>query len=297
VSAGGFFLSRALTAADGAPEFDVTTVRGGAFAGMSTGDVQQNAVVALLSTHGLDRRAGDTLRAYLGSGGGLLVVAAPDVDASVLSALLGWQPALAAKDADAAGMLTVSDVRHPIFRPFDTLSANLGQVQFQHAWSIDPGRAWRVLARFTAGPPALLERSAGAGRVLLFASDVDRQWNDFPLHPSFVPFIQEAVRYLGARAELPASYAVADVPAGVPPAPGITSVAGRTITVNVDPRESSLERVMPEEFERLITRSDPPARPAAERRAEEAEARQGYWRYGLMLMIGVLVAEAFVGSR
>ena len=48
-----------------------------------------------------------------------------------------------------------------------------------------------MIARFSNGTPALLERPAGQGRVVLFASDIDRRWNDFPLHPAFVPFALE----------------------------------------------------------------------------------------------------------
>ena len=36
----------------------------------------------------------------------------------------------------------------------------------------------------------------GQGRVVLFASDLDRRWNDFPLHPSFVPFAMETLRHV-----------------------------------------------------------------------------------------------------
>jgi hypothetical protein len=75
-------------------------------------------------------------------------------------------------------------------------------------------------------------------------------------------------------------------------------VAGnRTLAINVDPRESSVDRVTPVEFQKLVTRSSGAGRPRAVRLAEQTEGQQNYWRYGLMLMLGVLVMEAFVGSR
>ena len=86
-----------------------------------------------------------------------------------------------------------------MFQPFDAVAANFGQVMFERAWQIDSSPAWRVVARYTNGGTALAERIGGAGRVLLFTSDVDRKWNDFPLNPAFVPFTQEVARYLGAR--------------------------------------------------------------------------------------------------
>jgi hypothetical protein len=294
----GFYLARALEAEDESGSgFAVRTVHGPEFAALPPADVGQYSVVAILSTHGLDRRVRDSLRAFLGAGGGLLIAAAPDVDPSVLSTILDWQPALAARDRGDAGVLAVSDLRHPIFRPFDAVAANLGQVSFQHAWQLLPAAPWRVIASYTQGMPALLERTAGQGRIVLFTSDLDRRWNDFPLHPAFVPFAQETVRYLGARAPETAMYLVADVPTGIPARPGIMQTEGRTLAVNVDVRESAIDRVTPAEFTSMVSRV--PARPLSQpaRAAEQTEARQGYWRYGLMLMLAALVAECFVGSK
>jgi hypothetical protein len=133
--------------------------------------------------------------------------------------------------------------------------------------------------------------------VLLLTSDVDRRWNEFPLHASFVPFAQETARYLGARAPVTAAFLVADVPSGVPARPGFAERDHRTIAVNVDPRESRVDRVTASEFQTLVTRTASQARPRAARLAAQTEGQQSDWRYGLMLMLGALVIEAFVGSR
>ena len=42
----------------------------------------------------------------------------------------------------------------------------------------------------------LLEKKEGEGRVLLLASGLDNLTNDFPLHPAFVPFVEQSARYL-----------------------------------------------------------------------------------------------------
>jgi Aerotolerance regulator N-terminal/von Willebrand factor type A domain len=297
-STSGFYLSRALLAeGDEGPDFGVQSVTGQTLSAMTAARLGEESAVAILSTHGLDRRAGDLLRGYLQSGGGLFVAASPDVDPAVLSTLLNWTPALAPKDVRHAGVLAATDLRHPVLRPFDAVAANFGQVAFDRAWQIDTRNGWRVVAQFTNGQAALAERTGGPGRVLLFTSDVDRRWNDFPLNASFVPFAQEAARYLGARAPVVASYLVADVPAGVAPRPGLADAAGRAIAVNVDPRESRIDRVTPSEFQTLVTRTASQARPRAERLAAQTEGQQNYWRYGLMLMLAALVIEAFVGSR
>lgn len=297
-STAGFYLSRALGADGGeGPDFDVRTLSGSAFTAMSESDIRDQSVVALLSTHGLDRRAGDRLRAYLAAGGGLFVAASADVDPTVLSTLLEWQPQLAPRDVRRARILAATDLRHPVFRPFDAVAANFGQVLFDRAWSLDAGAGWRVAAQFTDGSPALIERVQNGGRLMLFASDVDRRWNDFPLHPTFVPFTQEIARYLGARPSVTASYLVGDVPAGTPAVPGFTQVGARTVAVNVDPREASADRLTPVEFQKLVTRTTAGTRARVERLARETEGQQNYWRYGLMLLMATLVVEAFVGSR
>jgi Aerotolerance regulator N-terminal/von Willebrand factor type A domain len=297
-STAGFYLARALEAEDeSATGFAVRIVHGPEFAAMVPAEISQYPVIALLSTHGLDRRVRDLLHGFLAAGGGLLIAAAPDVDPSVLSTVLDWQPALTARDRADAGVLAISDLRHPIFRPFDAVAANLGQVSFQHAWQLQPVSAWRVIASYTQGMPALVERAAGQGRIVLFTSDLDRRWNDFPLHPAFVPFAQQTVRYLGARVAETAMYLVADVPAGVPARPGIMQAEGRTLAVNIDARESSIDRVTPSDFAALVTRTNAGSGAPPARVATQTEARQGYWRYGLMLMLAALVAECFVGSK
>ena len=57
----------------------------------------------------------------------------------------------------------------------------------------------KVLARFTNGAAALVEASIGAGRTLLFTSTLDRDWNDLPIHPGFLPLVQQTVRYLARK--------------------------------------------------------------------------------------------------
>jgi hypothetical protein len=69
----------------------------------------------------------------------------------------------------------------------------------------------RVLARFDDGSPALLERRAGSGRVLLWTSTLDLGWNDMPLKPVFLPFVHTTVRYLADFSEPPASLTVGQV--------------------------------------------------------------------------------------
>jgi hypothetical protein len=72
-------------------------------------------------------------------------------------------------------------------------------VRFFYALNVDPGAgpdAARVIVRLGDQTPLLLEKRIGEGRVVLLTSGLDNLTNDFPLHPAFVPFIEQTARYL-----------------------------------------------------------------------------------------------------
>jgi hypothetical protein len=73
---------------------------------------------------------------------------------------------------------------------------NWSGVKFYKAIKIDPGKA-RVVARLSDETPLLIDQQLGEGHVEVFASTFDNIDNDFPLHASFVPFIDQTARYLG----------------------------------------------------------------------------------------------------
>jgi hypothetical protein len=56
-----------------------------------------------------------------------------------------------------------------------------------------------VLARYTNGAAALVEATRGDGRLLLFTSTIDRDWNDLPIHTGYLPALQQAVRHLARK--------------------------------------------------------------------------------------------------
>ena len=80
-------------------------------------------------------------------------------------------------------------------------------MQFYQVVRVDPGNS-RVIARLTNQVPLLLEKQVGEGRVLVFTSTFDKIANDFPLHASFVPFVEETARYLGGQQEQSTNVAV-----------------------------------------------------------------------------------------
>jgi hypothetical protein len=292
----GYYIARALAAIGGAERdrIDVSTSTASA---VTTDDLTSSSAVVLLSTRALDRRGRDAIAGFVRAGGGLVIAGSPEVEATVVSAIFNWgTPMTGTIEMAASVALSPTDPRHPVFRPFGSLSANLGQVRFARAWRVAPD-GWEVAARFTDGNPALVERREGTGRVVLFASDFDRQWNDFPLHPAFVPFIIETVRYVSASRDYARDYIVGAAPSGAGSAPGVYRVGSdnRSIAVNVDPREGVTTAMRPQEFTERVEHVDTTGHSSGDMRSTHLEARQNYWRYGLLLMLAALVAESFVG--
>jgi len=95
-----------------------------------------------------------------------------------------------------AGSATVSigeiDTAHPALRGLDDLRS----AKFTRYVGVEPGADDRVLIRLDDGAPLLIERTVGAGRVLLFTSSLDREWNDLPVQPVFVPFVAGLANHL-----------------------------------------------------------------------------------------------------
>ncbi len=240
-------------------------------------------------------------------------MAGPEVDGAVLGELLGVGAAtLAAEPLPANGAvggrtgslphtLAPDDLRHPLFRAFEGNAAALGLPRFTRISNL--GGSCPPLARFTSGETALVECSVGGGRVLVFASDLDGRWNNFPRHATFLPFVQEAVAHLAGPRPPAAEYTVGDVPPGVPPQPGYVQVktasggGQRWVAVNVNPSEVDPARMSEAEFGAAITRLQEAARTEGQIGDRQREERQHIWQYVLAAMLAIMAVESVVGMR
>ena len=256
--------------------------------------------VLLVGTQGLDRQGRGWLFRFAEQGGGVLIVTGPTLDPALVADVVGPSLTLSLRPVEHEPplSLSVTDPRHPVFRAFGRVAGTLGQVRFDGTMQVDQ-TGGRVLARFSDGTPALTEYSVGNGRVLVFGSDLNNEWNDFPRRPTFVPFVHEVTRYLVGQREPRRDLFVADAPAGVDPQPGPVVVAGsgRRVVLNVDPRESDPARVTPDRFRSQMPVTTPPAASVQHTHAdaETREDEQGYWWYVLVIVAVVLVAEAWLG--
>jgi hypothetical protein len=207
-------------------------------------------------------------------------------------------------------------------------------VKFFYALNVDPAGA-RVIVRLGDQTPLLLEKRIGEGRVVLFTSGLDNLTNDFPLHPAFVPFIEQSARYLagserqgGARPvdaylelrnarEQAQGVEVTDPEGKRPLTLGEAASAqsfqlteagyyqlrlanGRQneVGVNPDPKESNLD-VIPDDVLALWQGSGGEAQEASASGQAKSPGKtaQSLWWYAMLAVLAFAVAESVLASR
>jgi len=305
---GGLYVERALGVAAEGRAFRVTVVDGRTFSGWSPAQVDEHAALVVLATRTLERQGRDTIARYLSNGGQVWLTLGADVDLPTLRDVIGTDLGVEEKPSViAAGVATfvTADARHPVFRPFLSPSGALGDVRMEQYRRLkdQPGRS--VLARLPGGAPAFTEQAVGRGRLLTFASDLDNQWNRFPLNSAFVPFTLETVRYLTQGREERQALVMPESPTGEPAMPGVVQVPlvggkpgdVRRVAVNVDVRESNPIRTTADEFVAAITRLSASAGSPAQMEAREREGEQRLWQIGLIVMFLALASEGLIGRR
>ncbi|HEY8536404.1 MAG TPA: VWA domain-containing protein [Vicinamibacterales bacterium] len=304
----GIYVRRALEAAEEPRAWDVVVVTADRLRGDEP--LAGASLVVLVGTAGMDRRGAEAIAALVERGGGLLVTVGPSVNVDLIASAFGERfPRVRVGTAGDEQGMTPVDLRHPIFRLFEPDGGAFNTARFTRVATIALAAPGSVLARFDSGAPALVEQRHGGGRLGVFASDLSNRWNDLVLQPVFVPFVNEAAWWLAGNLAPPAELVAgetawpgADRPGVVewtPPADGNrrAGMAALPLAVNVDPRELDPDRIGVEEFAARIERSDAEERDALVAHARRQEAEQGWWRYGLGLMLIGLVVESLIGRR
>jgi hypothetical protein len=303
--ADAFYLDRAMGIAEGPGGFRFRAVSGPAFSDLQPPALAEASVMVILGTRGLEQHGRELLAGFVRSGGGILIAAGPDVDPAILKGALNGIVQTSWRDRDATPsdrMLRFApdDSRHPVFRLFGGVGT-LGNVTFSRAALIDVSATADVVARYSDGSPALVEERTAGGRVLIFASDINDRWNDFPLQPAFVPFIHETLRYLTSSRAARAEYLVGDLPGPEGLTPGVVALKNdaraRRVAVNVDPRESDPARMSADDFRAGVLRLNASAAREASTEARDQEDGQRLWQYALLMMVVSLAAEGMTGRR
>ena len=313
----GFFLMRALNPW-GRPHGGVERPRAVPPSALTAAALAGVDVVFLAGGGRLPAAAAADLRAFVEAGGGLAVSSGKE-GVPDLGDLLPAVPAGTVRvpaEEEGFALLTGIDYGHRLFTPFRSgRRGDFGQVRvFAYTRLRVPDPA-AVLMRFDGGDPALVERRAGAGRVLLFASSFDTSWTDLPKKALFAPFLHEIMGYLSSPGQAAAAeYLVGDRPEAdgeVFDRPGLFTGQGaegpRLVAVNLDPRESDLRRADLDEIRRRLRPApgeDPPpgpeqpalAGPGADE-SRQLEREQRLWWWLMWAVLGLALGEMALANR
>ncbi len=205
-----YFIGKALEAsgaAHGQSPF-LTEVRFGIEDNRGVMDLEGYDVVAMCGVADVSTEAAAALAGHVAGGGGLLHVlhdgAAPGIESLVKAGLVpkGW---VYQKDG-GAGAIAEFDAEHGAFSVFrDKDQGELRDLPWERRFRVELTGEWRPVLRLEDGVPLLLERAVAAagegGRVMVLAHPLNRDWNDLPREPMFVPFVRNLFGFLGGLDE------------------------------------------------------------------------------------------------
>src|SRR6185503_17690484 len=196
------FVSRALAIGD-RPSFRVTEKR---INELTPRDFDGRALVVLDEVAPPNGDAGERLRAALDGGTGLVVVPGALAVETWPADWRGVLPATVGKivdrTSDAGGSLSSIDYAYPTFEVFNApRSGDFSTAKFYRYRSLTPQPGSVVGARFDDGSPAIVERTQGSGKVVLWASSLDAYWTNLPMQPVFLPFVHQLGKHVGRYAD------------------------------------------------------------------------------------------------
>ncbi len=185
------------------------------------GAIQNYACIIMQAVPSLDPRALANLHKYVSAGGGLAVFFGEQMSmADYMRYNTVWTKPISGAEnttplvpffikgsADLAQIAgdTKPDLiadNHPIFEPFFGSSNSPFQLvriqKFLELESNPAGTSFKLVASLRNGQPIIIDHSIGDGRVLFGLTAFDRQWTNWPQHPTFVVAALKMVGYLSS---------------------------------------------------------------------------------------------------
>ncbi len=265
--------------------------------------------VVLANVRRLSAVDGQRMNEYVRGGGSLLIFAGDQVTPDSVAALQEHQ-LLPGKIANTvvSGRLRVDqwDAKHPALACFaDPQQGDLRRVEFSKLLPLESPTADCHVLLQSGDFVAAAERTVGRGRCVYLGCTADRDWSDLPRTPMHVPLVRQLLAYLTdqlAERSAVTSRLVAKTHDPICIAP-IAGDDGRWLVTNLDPRESALDRITPEDFQKLaggkVEKLDEAAQEAAlgitlptdRLRPEEI------WTAIAWLLLLTLVAELLLAGR
>jgi hypothetical protein len=156
---------------------------------IGSGALTSYSLLVIADTGALSDVQARRIEEYVGAGGSVLATLGARSSVEPGPLLEGWRIGEVEQRGAIIGDIATT---HPVLRD----AGDWHSVRFFRHRRVEAGDKDKVLIAFEDGTPLLIERTIGAGRMLVLTAPVEREWNDLAIHSLFVHFIAEAARYL-----------------------------------------------------------------------------------------------------
>lgn len=289
---------------------------------MDSGGLAKYSLIVVADPSALSNAAARRIQSYVAAGGAVLATLGET--ATEGSPLLGDLNSGAVRNR--SGKVGEVAGSHPVLRE----ATDWNRVRFFRQRSVQLRAEDKALIALDDGTPLLIERTLGAGRMLILTVPVDRRWNDLAIHPLFVHFIGAAASYLTHAEATTASALVGSTvttgltaggggqifdPQGrrvlglaqsttdrlIPEQAGFYEIRGsegaRWLAVNVDARESDLATLPADFVARWQALRAQDTTPAVASAAVPEALPKSLGRWLLWLAAILLLAEMLLANR
>jgi len=162
------------------------------------------SVIILCNVHNLPFGYEQELEKFVLRGGALFVTLGNQVDAKFYNEKLGnilpvfLKSVYQIAKTDEPFRFLIKPSKHPVLKVFkERTLEEMKSIEFQSIYSVEARENSKFTTPivFSNKLPALIESTTGKGKVILFVSSIDRDWNNFPIQPTFLPWIQRWIKY------------------------------------------------------------------------------------------------------
>lgn len=171
---------------------------------LSSINLQNFSVIFLCNVRELPPGYEFELEQFVNAGGSLFISLGDQVDPKFYNEKLGnlipvvIQNINQAQNHEDELKLSFKKTAHPVLEGFEEkIVREMEAIRFNSFFKVEPrmDAKFNIPLRFSDGTAAAVETQFGKGKVILFVSTADRDWNDFPIQPTFLPWIQRWVKY------------------------------------------------------------------------------------------------------
>ena len=162
--------------------------------------------IILADTQPIPEETASALSHFLDTGGGILCFLSPATEKDTLKKIVPRKDIEIGEVMDKGenSWFSLVDIlkSHPGISPLfsATPKINLSRPRFFRFKRFETlPKSAQILARFTNGDPALVEIKVGKGRLVIFPTTANPEWNDFAWQVSFLPFLHSMAHYISRK--------------------------------------------------------------------------------------------------